>query len=175
MATTEKIYFDEDTAPIIFSILEKYSIKDSNEKFLERLEAGKLPQGVIIIDSVEKLFVSNAKDDEILPFLKNGLEITDQLASQILADIKEKLLPIAKKYTPETKKEEVPEKIATPQMNNISVSVGVPEPLEPSTSQPKPKIPRATKKSTEPTPEDTIKKEIPESPKKSDTYREPIE
>ena len=104
MAT--KVFFEEDTFPIISQILEANSIKESREDVIKKISNDKPLMGEIIIDVAEKIVLENIQEKDACLFLKEQLNVTEQIAKQVYADIQKKLLPLAKKNDVETQTQE---------------------------------------------------------------------
>lgn len=99
MSNKEKIYFKEDSAPIIFDMLKNNGLEETKEDFLKRLSEKRLLQGEIIIGTAEKIFLKEDTKDNLITFLQTELNTTKKTATKIYNEILEKLIPIADKYT----------------------------------------------------------------------------
>ena len=101
-----KVFFEEDTFPIISQILEANSIKESREDVIKKISNDKPLMGEIIIDVTEKIVLENIQEKDACLFLKEQLNVTEQIAKQVYADIQKKLLPLTKKNDVETQTQE---------------------------------------------------------------------
>lgn len=96
----EQIVFSIDTAPVVFEILQKYNLKESDDQVLEKLEKGQPLQPEIILLAVENIVLEKMTEMGLLSFLQQSLPASPQISQNIAKDIKEKLLPMARKATP---------------------------------------------------------------------------
>ncbi|OGZ65148.1 MAG: hypothetical protein A2998_02615 [Candidatus Staskawiczbacteria bacterium RIFCSPLOWO2_01_FULL_37_25b] len=164
-----KVFFEEDTFPIISQILEANSIKESREDVIKKISNDKPLMGEIIIDVTEKIVLENIQEKDACLFLKEQLNVTEQIAKQVYADIQKKLLPLAKKNDVETQTQEQKSITAQPTRlinenknidNNkkpVKIRKERPKIIDPMIEEPKEIVPKV------------IQKRGP------DSYREPIE
>lgn len=99
MNNNEKIYFTENSAPIIFDMLKKNGLEETRQDLLKRLSEKRLLQGEVIISTAEKIFLEKDTKDNLIIFLQTELNTSKEIAKQVYNDIMEKLIPIADKYT----------------------------------------------------------------------------
>ena len=162
-----KVFFEEDTFPIISQILEANSIKESREDVIKKISNDKPLMGEIIIDVTEKIVLENIQEKDACLFLKEQLNVTEQIAKQVYADIQKKLLPLAKKNDVEAQTQE--QKSITAQPTRL-INKNIDENKKPI------KTKKRETKTIEPVIEEP-KETVPKIAQKRgpDNYREPIE
>lgn len=150
-----KIYFlDEDVFSKISEILEKNGIEENLMDAFLKEDTSFLD---IVLDLTESFAKEEITEKDMVLSLESQLKISQQAAQNIFNDIKSKILPVTKKMTGEVQAQP-----ATP-LPPLKMAKEI---LDQNVRDKKIKdIQKPTK---------TIKKEA-NSPKKPDTYREPIE
>lgn len=100
MEQKQRIIFDlpEDATPVqtIIKIMEKNNVPDANDFTHVKIEDSKF---IAIYDCSKNLFDKKITDDGASKLLQEKLKITKDISSQIIKDVKEKLIPFAKKVT----------------------------------------------------------------------------
>ena len=88
----------EDTSlvDVIYDILEKNNIKQSDEEFIDKVIQRKEESRVVIIrDAAVTVFQKKISESKVVELLQKHLETSKEIAEKIVADIKEKLIPYA--------------------------------------------------------------------------------
>ncbi|MDP2741777.1 MAG: hypothetical protein Q8O66_03795 [bacterium] len=171
----KKIIFDggKDLNDIIMEILEKNGLKESLDDYIDKIDKNEKP----LLDVLYKLTIDLATNDtteqNFVLSIQQQMNISDKIAENILKEVKQKLLPMARTLS----EEEIEEGYYTePQLpQNINQPIGVAKIL--SQTQNKNVLPSQTAKKnvniltkkTEPKQD-----EPPQEKKKVDAYREPI-
>jgi len=192
------VFFENETNPIIDGLLEKYKLKESPDKALEKMTKGKYFNGGVILNAAKSVVMGELNITTLPPYLKEQMEISDTEAANLSKDILEKLVTGAEvRDVVEEAEYAEPEK----PKQNIQIEEADRMPVMP-TAEPLPEgaaAPQASHYSpiaapTEAKPRQTIKRALPKkevlSPvatetaaptpkvrikKGPDTYREPIE
>lgn len=176
-----RIIFTKEADLILFDIIKKYNLKESDEETLKNLREGKFSK-VVIIDHLAKNFAKEKiSEKDLISSLQKDLEVSQQTAKKITEDIKNNLIPLLEKVpeaqfeTPFVEKEPILERpserpIVAPRPSLPLTEAK--ESLQPSWK----KTPRLERPSPEPKmSEKEEKEEIKKTPKKPDVYREPTE
>lgn len=164
-----QVVYSLPISTILFDLVRKYHIEESDEEFLEKMKTQKPFKVALIKSIVEDIVLEKEKKEKLSTLLKEKLQIPEDTAKAMSTDVESKLLLIAKKklFVEEPKKEE-PKK----QPTGIKVVDEKLEEKNPNIVRPK---------------EDTIiKKPLPKNSEipqiknvpqlsKNDSYREPIE
>lgn len=178
------VVFEDDTSPIISEILQKYGLKETDDEILEKIEKGEPLKPGIILNLTEDVVAARQSKEAMSSFLQKELSIPKQTAENIAEDIKNKLIPLAKKVSPEeiTALEKISEEeLSAPLEENDNEEKILYEPLpihkkiqeeisvvkKPPTPI-KEKIPLVKESEFKP-------RKISKPSQKSDIYREPID
>ena len=124
----ERIIFKTDTGitVAVSSILKKYKLEESREVIREKIKSGKKLKTTTIIQGSRNLILKEISEDDFLLSLEKELETTKETAEKILEDIKNELLPLARKITPREEKKET-EKTDAAVSLKPSVALGLEE------------------------------------------------
>lgn len=171
MASNEEIYFsDENTFNIISDILIKNGLYESPLEAVEKDNSLMLA----ILHSAKDFVKGVTSEKNFILSLQNQLKTTPQVAESLAKDIKEKIIPLAEKIEVRAQPQEEKPIIAAPprMINENIVTPPVSEELQTTREKiidRKARLPKNIIK-----PPEIVRKETA-SPKKSDSYREPIE
>lgn len=177
MADKILVVFEDDTAPIISNILQKYNLEEKEGEASDKFKRGEDLQGRRVLKIVEAITSGQEKEGNLKSLLEKQLAIPETTAQNLSQDVKDRLLSIARLATPEEidiieeeeKEEEVEkESVERPPFEPMPIN----EPLGEIPSFENPPAP-AIKKPTE-TAAPTNRPEPPKQ-KSSDTYRESLE
>jgi len=165
----QRIIFDtpEDIDPteIMFDILKKNGVTDAEADFIRSPEESKF---LIFSNAVKDFFDKKLLEKGLIDMLRNKLKITEGNATEMAKEIKEKLIPFARKVAVATAPEEN-EKVEPPAVTEV-VEKTSPKKIEKTIvkkSRPDRIVPVGGQPEI---------KEIKRSPKLGpDNYREPIE
>ena len=168
------VLFQQETAPIIATIIKKYGLEETPEVAFQKLKEGKLFNAGIILNLAQDVVLKKIDDLKFISSLIEEFKISQDVAENILKDIQENLIAGATETdAPIEKHEEV--KNLTEQsaqqakdiVSNIKMDEELGEIEEPEKELPKTKVM-----------EKELPEKITESPKQAsgpDSYREPIE
>ena len=163
----QNIIFDlpeeTDLVDVIYNILEKNQIKDDPDQWFEREKSGQDSQAVIIKHAAIVLFKKIAPDEKIAELLQKHLAISQEIAKNIIQDIKLKLVAYMKLDNAGT----IPPGIKNPETKNVAENAKISEENKKYTQDTKEIL-----QNNQPKP---ITSNQQNSPQKSDNYREPIE
>jgi hypothetical protein len=160
----ENNLFEEDNTPSIISlileILKKYGLAEDREKSLEKIKNSIPLNGAILRRAVESIYNSKVSEKDTVDLIQKELNISEQIAKQIITDTKNKVIPQLKKIT---------EKMATEKSTEEKKQTALPK------EKPEiiPATPTVNKKRLSELPK-RAERIIPEK-KGPDSYREPIE
>ena len=178
---TKIIVFEENYNDIIVEILKNNNLQESWDNYFEKIDKGKEPWSDIIYQSTKNLVAGNFTESEFISEIQKQLKTTEQTAKNILKEVKEKVLPLARIISKDEIEEETDVEMP---IKPLQKPIGVSEilfqtkkltPLNSISSTPK--TPRDTKK---PINKKIKKTEIKQDAlqhqrKQNDKYKEPIE
>ncbi len=179
----KRIIFEgkKDPNDIIMEILESNDLKETLDDYLDKIDKEKEPWLDILYKSAKNLASGNITDKDFILLIQKQMNISDKTAENILKEIKQKLLPMARTLDKDEIEEESAEATLVQQINR-------PIPVAKILSQTKteernipplitPKISPTIKKNTQKIIEKTEIKQTPprQQKRQNDTYREPIE
>ena len=114
----QKIYFAENTAEIISSILQKYNMDETGEELEKKLHSEKPSplNGAIVLNITIMAVRKKISEKDFAPTLQKELGTTPKIAEDLANDIKTRLIPIAtdKKPVPKSDEDLLLEKIKPP-------------------------------------------------------------
>lgn len=103
----KNILFSQETAPIVLGILEKYGLSQ-HENDIEILdpnipkdEQTTLPVENAVVKAAMDVILGNVLEKDLASVLQNQLSVTPTVAQPMAQDIKEKLIAIGKKVSPQ--------------------------------------------------------------------------
>lgn len=169
---TVGVVFETDLGPVQIAsdILEKYNLKESSKEACQKIDEGKEPRVIIIIQAVKDLFLGKISEEDFVFNIEKQLEISKETAKKIAEDAKEKLLSIAKKII-ETEVNAPKEKPIIATTIKPPIEIEHEKIIKEGIIKPDLKTIQQTKKFSVP----EKSKEAKKIPKKADIYREPIE
>jgi hypothetical protein len=86
---------------VIYDILKRNNIQESDEEWLQRHKNKKESKALIIRDSALVLFKKQISEDKLAEILAQHLGTTKEISKNIISDIKQKLIPYARIFEPE--------------------------------------------------------------------------
>lgn len=96
----QRIIFDlpesADAISVIDEILENNDLKEGVEEFFNKSIKGVSPRKITIRDATIDIFQKKTSEKKLVELLVKQLEISKQVAENIIKDINEKLIPYAK-------------------------------------------------------------------------------
>ena len=95
------IVFEDDTSLIISEILQKYNLEEKANEVLEKLEKEEPLRPAIVLGLVESIAAGKLSKKALASSLQEKLAIPKQTAENLAQDIENRLLPIARKASPE--------------------------------------------------------------------------
>lgn len=116
--------FTEEADTILYDIMTKYSLKESDDERINKLMRNKLSNEVILDHEIKNFLKKELSFDQFIKILEANLEIDYQSAENLAKDIKEVLLQFID-LVPEDQLEEYNEKhdkgkLKNPTLNNES-------------------------------------------------------
>lgn len=170
------IPFSEKADLVVSNIIEKYGLKENEEKTLKKLKENKLFNSNIIVKLTREFVKGTISEEELIGLFKKELEISQQIAEKISKDIMDNLVPLLEKIPEEelgkTNIEKgVTEKIIT--ATPIKPPMGLKKTPSEGALEPVLKTPPKIQKPF--TPKILEKNKEIKTPKKEDAYREPID
>lgn len=167
----QKIILPAETGSIVSKILSSYGLNETESESLEKLKSEKISWQLITINIARDFIKNIISEDNAVAQLKNKLEVSEETAKKIIADIKIKILPITKKVKIETNdiKNTKPEEMPPPGHPGATAKPPIKKVIKKISS---------TKTFFEPVAnlsKQTESQQIKNISKKPDTYREPIE
>lgn len=90
-----KIFFKEDTYPIVTQILADNNLEETDEEVLEKMENDGHLLGEAIAMAIDKILLEKKSEEDICTFLGTELKIDAQKAKSLYSGIYSKLIPIA--------------------------------------------------------------------------------
>ena len=166
----KRIIFEGEKDPndVVMEILENNGLKETIDDYLNKIDKKEEPWLDILHKASKNLISGELTDKNFILLIQTQLNISDKTAGNILEEIKQKLLPMARTLDKDELEEESTESMP---VQPISQPIEVTKILSQTKKEEKnihppitPKISPLIKKSTE----KIIKKQ-------NDTYREPIE
>ena len=92
----KELFFSENIIQVLFDILKKYKLLETEEEFLKKLEKNQPFSGEIITGLAKDLFRGTIKETELVSLLKDKLNIQKETAETLATDIKQQFLPLLK-------------------------------------------------------------------------------
>jgi len=122
MENNQRIIFDlpEYTTllDVIDEILKNNGVEESDEEFFDKDIRGEEPRGIIIRDAALTIAEKKLPEDKLIDFLQKHLKTSKETAEKIVSDIKQKIMPFAKKVS-----DGLPVDAGRPQMGNAASDV----------------------------------------------------
>jgi len=87
---------DKKVSSIIAQILKNNGLEETFDDYFKKNDAGEEPWADIIYDSTKDIASKNITDEEFISLAEDKLKITKITAKNVLKEIEEKLIPIAK-------------------------------------------------------------------------------
>lgn len=172
------IIFDQDTGQIISDILKKYDLEENDDKIIEKLENGDPFNASILINLAESVISGIISEANIVLEIQKRLNTANDIAINLFADLKSKIIPFGKVASKEEivameEEEKIEAMREKTLLDQKKTTLYEPMPLYESAIE----TPDNLKKDTQPNLQDTLietKIERPENKEKQDAYREPL-
>jgi len=100
-----------DFLKVIMEILKNNGVEEGLEEYFEKKRQGQNPYIKTLYKSVEDMVIGNKTDNEFLSIIKKEINVSDDVAKNILKEVKEKIVPVVRELSEEeiVKDEEAPE------------------------------------------------------------------
>ncbi len=91
----KKIVFLGDTSPIVFGMLDKYNLRETNDEAVRKIEEGKFLNAGLILDITKRTALGIISKEGLISIIENELKVSKETAEQLSKDIENELLSIA--------------------------------------------------------------------------------
>jgi len=93
----QRIVLPAETGKIVSKILSKYGLSETTEESFEKIKNGKVSRQVKTIETARDFIRNIISENDAITQLKNGLEVSGEIAKNIIEDIKKEIAPFAEK------------------------------------------------------------------------------